>query len=575
MNITFNDVCFKYLEKKILDHVSFSISLEDKIGIVGLNGVGKTTLLKLIMGIEKPQSGTITISGGARINYLSQDSKFDPNLSLLDIVLDGNKSDVLEYEAKSILSKLGFKDSSITTKDFSGGQLKRVALAKVLVCPSDFLILDEPTNHLDNDLIVWLEKYLMKYKNGLLMVTHDRYFLQRVCKKMMEIDFGHIYLYDCNYDDFLDLKAKRLDNELKAQTHLKKILKEERDWATRGIEARRTKNKARLERLEELSKIEFNEKKDFEFSSVNTYLGNKLISCKNISKAYDKPLFTDFSFDLERNDIIGVVGSNGCGKTTLFKVLMGIENLDSGSIERGKTLKIGYFSQHLELINEDILVIDYIKEVAEVIDTLDGKIDAKGLLDRFLFSSDLQYSKVKMLSGGEKRRLQLVRVLATNPNILFFDEPTNDLDLYTLEVLEDYLMNFKGPVLVISHDRYFLDKICNKLFIFKDGYVFQSLKSLSEYLEEEKKEAKEEAIKPKRNSNRLPASIRNEIEAIEKKLPLLEESIKSKEEELKTITTDYKKLLEIQTDIDSFKNEYDTLMDRYFDLLEIKESYQV
>ncbi len=575
MNITFNDVCFKYLEKKILDHVSFSISLEDKIGIVGLNGVGKTTLLKLIMGIEKPQSGTITISGGARINYLSQDSKFDPNLSLLDIVLDGNKSDVLEYEAKSILSKLGFKDSSITTKDFSGGQLKRVALAKVLVCPSDFLILDEPTNHLDNDLIVWLEKYLMKYKNGLLMVTHDRYFLQRVCKKMMEIDFGHIYLYDCNYDDFLDLKAKRLDNELKAQTHLKKILKEERDWATRGVEARRTKNKARLERLEELSKIEFNEKKDFEFSSVNTYLGNKLISCKNISKAYDKPLFTDFSFDLERNDIIGVVGSNGCGKTTLFKVLMGIENLDSGSIERGKTLKIGYFSQHLELINEDILVIDYIKEVAEVIDTLDGKIDAKGLLDRFLFSSDLQYSKVKMLSGGEKRRLQLVRVLATNPNILFFDEPTNDLDLYTLEVLEDYLMNFKGPVLVISHDRYFLDKICNKLFIFKDGYVFQSLKSLSEYLEEEKKEAKEETIKPKRNSNRLPASIRNEIEAIEKKLPLLEESIKSKEEELKTITTDYKKLLEIQTDIDSFKNEYDTLMDRYFDLLEIKESYQV
>lgn len=575
MNITFNDVCFKYLEKKILDHVSFSISLEDKIGIVGLNGVGKTTLLKLIMGIEKPQSGTITISGGARINYLSQDSKFDPNLSLLDIVLDGNKSDVLEYEAKSILSKLGFKDSSITTKNFSGGQLKRVALAKVLVCPSDFLILDEPTNHLDNDLIVWLEKYLMKYKNGLLMVTHDRYFLQRVCKKMMEIDFGHIYLYDCNYDDFLDLKAKRLDNELKAQTHLKKILKEERDWATRGVEARRTKNKARLERLEELSKIEFNEKKDFEFSSVNTYLGNKLISCKNISKAYDKPLFTDFSFDLERNDIIGVVGSNGCGKTTLFKVLMGIENLDSGSIERGKTLKIGYFSQHLELINEDILVIDYIKEVAEVIDTLDGKIDAKGLLDRFLFSSDLQYSKVKMLSGGEKRRLQLVRVLATNPNILFFDEPTNDLDLYTLEVLEDYLMNFKGPVLVISHDRYFLDKICNKLFIFKDGYVVQSLKSLSEYLEEEKKEAKEEAIKPKRNSNRLPASIRNEIEAIEKKLPLLEESIKSKEEELKTITTDYKKLLEIQTDIDSFKNEYDTLMDRYFDLLEIKESYQV
>lgn len=575
MNITFNDVAFKYLEKKILDHVSFSISLEDKIGIVGLNGVGKTTLLKLIMGEEKPQSGSIVISGGAKINYLSQDSKFDPSLTLLDIVLDGNKSDVLEYEAKSILSKLGFKDSSITTKDFSGGQLKRVALAKVLVCPCDFLILDEPTNHLDNDLIIWLEKYLMKFKKGLLMVTHDRYFLQRVCKKMMEIDFGHIYIYDCNYDDFLDLKAKRLENEMRMQTSLKKLLKEERDWATRGIEARRTKNKARLERLEELSKIEFNEKKDFEFSSVNTYLGNKLIQVKNISKSFDKPLFEDFSFDLERNDIIGVVGENGCGKTTLFKILMDLEPVDSGIIERGKTLKIGYFSQHLELPNDDILVIDYIKEVAEIIETLDGKIDAKGLLDRFLFSSDLQYSKVKMLSGGEKRRLQLVRVLSQNPNILFFDEPTNDLDLYTLEVLEDYLMSFKGPVLVISHDRYFLDKICNKLFIFKDGKIIQSLKSLSEYLEGEKKEAKAEEEKPKRNTNRLPAAIRNEIDSIEKKMPILEENIKNKEEELKTITTDYKKLLEIQADIDSFKSEYDKLMDRYFELLEIKESYQV
>ena len=575
MNITFDSVSFRYNEKKILDNVSFSISLSDKIGIVGVNGTGKSTLLKLIMGYEKPINGKIIISGGVKINYLEQDPKFPLDKSLLDIVLEGNKEETLEYEAKSILSKMGFKDYSITVKNFSGGQLKRVALARALVCPCDFLILDEPTNHLDNSLIVWLEKYLIKFKKGLLMVTHDRYFLQRVCNKMMELDFGKIYLYDANYDAFLTLKAERILNEEKEKAHLKKILKQEQNWATRGVEARRTKNKARLERFNQMSKIEFNEKKDMEFSSVTTRLGKKLIEIKNAKKAFgDKVLFEDFSFDLAKEDIIGIVGDNGAGKTTLFKVLMEEEPLDSGELIKGITLNVGYFHQHLDLINPEVTVLDYIKEEASIIETLDGYIDASSLLDRFLFTKELQYSKVKMLSGGEKRRLQLVRVLAKNPNILFFDEPTNDLDLYTLEILENYLMNFKGPILTVSHDRYFLDKICNKLLIFKNGHIIESLKSFSEYLEEDNVLEKEAKMPQKRNQNRLPASIRNEIDKIEIRIKELEDLIKGVEEELKGISTDYKKLMELEENKKSYEEEYDNVMNRYFELLEIKESYK-
>ena len=576
MNITFDNVSFKYLEKKILDNVSFSISLEDKIGIVGLNGVGKTTLLKLIMEEELPKGGKIIKSGKMKINFLEQEPVFDENKSLLEIVLENNKEETLEYEAKSILSKLGFNDSSITTKNMSGGQRKRVALARCLVCPCDFLILDEPTNHLDNELIVWLEKYLIKFKKGLLMVTHDRYFLQRVCNKMMELDFGKIYLYDANYDSFLELKEKRILNEEKEKTHLKKILKQEQDWASRGVEARRTKNKARLERFNQMSKIEFNEKKDMAFESVKTRLGKKLIEIKHASKAFgDKVLFSDFSFDLQREDIIGIVGENGCGKTTLFKILMGSVTLDSGEVIKGETLRIGYFSQHLELIDNEILVIDYIKEVANKIETLDGIIDASSLLERFLFTKELQYTKVKMLSGGEKRRLQLVRVLSQNPNLLLFDEPTNDLDLYTLEILEDYLMNFNGPILVVSHDRYFLDKICNKLLIFKNSKIIESLDSFSEYLSKEDISIKETKVVQKRNQNRLPASIRNEIERSESRICELETLINNVKEELKTISTDYKKLMELEGNKKELENEYDSLMNRYFELLEIKESYSI
>ena len=579
MNITFDSVTFKYIERKILDQASFSISDTDKVGIVGVNGTGKTTMLKLIMELEKPLSGKIIKSGGMRINYLRQDPIFDKDKDLLSIVMEESTKEfpIVEYEARSILTKMGFTDLSITTANFSGGQLKRLALAKVLVTPCDILLLDEPTNHLDNELILWLEKYLIKWKKGLLMVTHDRYFLQRVCNKMMELDFGKIYLYEANYDEFLVLKAERLQAEAEAERHLKQILKSERDWATRGVEARRTKNKARLERFEEMSKIEFNEQKTMEFNSVSTRLGKKLISMKDGSKAFgNNVLFSNFTFDLNKSDIIGIVGDNGAGKTTLFRILMGLDTLDSGELIKGETLKIGYFSQHLELIDPEIRVIDYIKDTANVIETLDGKITASTLLENFLFTSDLQYSKVKMLSGGEKRRLQLVKVLISNPNLLLFDEPTNDLDLYTLEILENYLLNFKGPILVVSHDRYFLDKICNKLFIFNNGYIEESMLSFSEYLANSfTKVVVDEKPKEKRQSNRLPASIRNEIEKIEKRLPELELLIKEVEDELKGESTDYKKLMELLEKKEKLSLEYDSSMERYFSLLEIKESYKV
>lgn len=453
MVISFDHVNFKYIDKLLLDNASFSVTEADKVGIIGVNGTGKTTLLKLIIGIEKPISGTIIKSGGMIINYLPQEPKFSEEMSLLDIVMaDSTKEHPIEeYEAKSILSKLGLSSYDSTTVNLSGGQKKRLALAKVLVSYSDFLILDEPTNHLDNDMILWLEKYLMKFKKGLLMVTHDRYFLQRVCNKMLELDYGKIYVYDANYENFLVLKAERLENEKKEQQKLKSILKKETEWMHRGVEARRTKSKSRIERFEKLSEISFHESKEMAFSSKETYLGKTLIEIKHGSKSFgDLQLFNNVSFSLKRNDVIGIVGDNGAGKTTLFKILMKEESLDSGELILGETLKIGYFSQNADWIDPEIRVIDYIKEEQNIIETLEGTITASELLERFLFDSELQYSKVKMLSGGEKRRLQLVRILMKNPNVLLLDEPTNDLDIYTIEILEDYIESFKGPVLVMT-----------------------------------------------------------------------------------------------------------------------------
>ncbi len=583
MNITFDNVKFKYIERFILDGASFSIEDGDKIGVVGVNGTGKSTLLKLIIGELTPLSGTITISGGTRINYLCQTPIFDKDKTLLEIVMEESTKDypILEYEAVSMLSKMGFNDPNITTINFSGGQLKRVALAKVLVTKCDVLILDEPTNHLDNELICWLEKYLIKFKKALIMVTHDRYFLERICTKMLELDFGKTYTYQANYTTFLDLKAERLEREATAQKKLKAILKKEKEWMGRSVEARRTKQKYRIKKFEEMSEIKFNERQEMSLSSLDVRIGKKLISMKNGSKSFgDKVLFNDFTFDLNKDDIIGVVGDNGAGKTTLFKILMGEEKLSSGELVVGETLKIGYFSQHMELIDPEIRVIDYIKEERSLIETLEGTIDAKTLLERFLFDSNLQYSKVKTLSGGEKRRLQLVRVLSSNPNILLFDEPTNDLDIYTLEILEDYLLSFNGPILVVSHDRYFLDKICNRLFIFNNSHIDESLKSFSEYLEEDNQETKlndntknlsYKEQKELKKKNKFPSKLENELKDLEREIPNLEEKLKNLKEDNSISPIDFEALIKHQEEIDTLSNEIDIKSTRYLELLEMKE----
>lgn len=577
MNITFDNVSFKYIEKLLLNGVSFSLTDNDKVGFIGVNGTGKSTLLKLLLGVEKPISGTITISGGMIINYLPQDILKTNGESGFEIVMSSSTKEhpINDYEARSILTKLKINPDASTT-NMSGGELKRIALARALVSYSDFLILDEPTNHLDNDMIMWLEKYLIKYNHGLLMVTHDRYFLERICNKMLELDFGKTYLYEANYSKFLDLKAERLNNEIKAQQKLKSILKTEHEWLDRGCEARRTKSKNRIEKIKALEEIEFNSHDTFEFNSINTRLGKELIEIENGSKYFgDKVLFENFSFKLERNDIIGVVGANGDGKSTLFKIIMGQEELTQGKLIKGQTLKIGYFSQTLDTVDENIRVIDYIKETASVIETINGTLTASQLLEQFLFNKELQYSKISTLSGGERRRLQLIRVLINNPNLLILDEPTNDLDIYTLEILEDYLMSFNGPILIVSHDRYFLDKLCNKLFAFENNNINQYQISFTEYLKKEVvKETKDKEVKV-RVKNKMSSKDRNLLDQLNKEIPMIEEELGILRNKLSKLTTEFTEIMEITEKINNLEEDLDNKINKLFELEELKESYTI
>lgn len=578
MVITFNNVSFEYSNKKILDKASFSISDNEKIGVVGVNGTGKTTIIKLILGKEVPNSGEIIKSGGIIINCLNQEVDFDTEKSILDVVLEASSKEhvVDEYEAKTMLSKMGFDDYTINSKTLSGGEKKKVALAKVLVAYSDLLILDEPTNHLDASLIVWLEKYLIKYKGSILLVTHDRYFLERICKKMLELDYGKTYMYDANYSLYLELKAERLALEEASKRKLSNILKREREWINRGAEARSTKQKARKERYYELLQVKFNDRNQkMKFDSNETRLGKKLIEIKSGYKAFNnKVLFEDFSFVLKRNDCIGVVGNNGSGKSTLFKIIMGLESLDKGELIKGKTLNLGYFPQTLSLIDDNVRIIDYIEEERKAINTPNGVLTSAQFLESFLFDRNTHYMEVKTLSGGEKRRLQLIRVLSNNPNVLLLDEPTNDLDIYTLEILEDYLLEFNGPILVVSHDRYFLDKICNKLFIFDNGKIIESNEMYSDYLEKslKTKQPKEERInkylekdKEKRELNSAKKEHKKLLEEIE----ILENNLNSISQDMEKETTDYLRIMDLQDKKTKIEKSIEEKLDRILILEEL------
>lgn len=576
MVITFKDVSFRYTDKNLLDKVSFSITDQDKTGLVGLNGTGKSTLIKLIEDEIRPQSGEIIKSGNMIISYLEQEPDIPLNTKILDYVMKNNDKDhkVNDYEAKSMLTKLKL-DPEALTNNLSGGQRKRLALAKCLVTYCDFLILDEPTNHLDNDMILYLEMYLQRYNHGLFMVTHDRYFLERVCNNMLELDNGHIYTYKANYSEFLNLKALRLEREEKAEKKLKRLLKNELDWIHRGVEARRTKQKYRIERFNELSKIKFSERKGFEFDSVSKYLGKTIIEIKNGSKSFgDKIIFKNFNLNVLRTARIGIVGDNGAGKTTLFKIIMQQESLDSGELILGETLRIGYFSQHFDAIDENIRVIDYVKEVSSTIETLEGTVTASSLLERFLFDANLQYTMVKSLSGGQRRRLQLVRVLAANPNVLILDEPTNDLDIETLEVLEDYIDSFMGPVLCVSHDRYFLDKVCDELLYYKNGEINSYMGSFSEFIASDLGTSSQAISKNQgyKNEHKMTSKEKNELYDLEHELPKLDEKMEGLRKELASYTTEYTLMMDVQKKIDELDAEILTKTERYFELMEKKES---
>lgn len=478
-----------YGEKELFDCITLGVNDGDKIGVIGVNGTGKSTFLKIIAGIEFPDEGKIVKGRNVTIEYLPQTPTFLENDTIISYVVRGKKNSS-EAQAKSILNRLGITDCDADINTLSGGQKKRIALARVLVEPAEVLILDEPTNHLDNDMVIWLEDYIKKFKGELIMVTHDRYFLDNVTNRIVELDKGKLYGYDTNYSGFLELKTQREDMARATEAKRANILRTELEWIRRGCKARSTKQQARIDRFEDMKEASRQaragfEKQSLEMSSVSTRLGRKTIEMHNISKSFNGITYiNDFSYIFLKDDRIGIIGHNGCGKSTLMKIITGMMKPDSGSVEIGETVKIGYFMQENEPLDEKLNVLEYIKNIGEYVRTTTGLITASQMCDKFLFTPKMQWTPISKLSGGEKRRLYLLSVLMSAPNILILDEPTNDLDIETLEILEDYLDSFSGIVITVSHDRYFLDRVVDRIFAFEqNGILKQYEGGFSDYYE--------------------------------------------------------------------------------------------
>lgn len=578
-----------YGEKVIFDDVSLGIHSGDKIGVIGVNGTGKTTLLKIIAKINEPDKGQIICGNGIRVSYLPQNPEFPKKQSILEYVMDGKEHQdwKTESEAKTILTKLGIYDFDEGCDHLSGGQKKRVALARTLVDPTEVLILDEPTNHLDNDMVLWLEEFLNSFRGVLIMVTHDRYFLDRVTNKIVEIDKGKLYEYDTNYSGFVELKVQREEMELATERKRQSLLRVEMEWMKQGIKARGTRQRARTERFEELKNAKGpSMQQNVEMDSISSRLGKTTIELEHISKGFgDKHLINDFSYIFLRDDRIGFIGPNGCGKSTLMKMIMGILKPDEGNITIGDTVKIGYFAQENEDMTGDIRVIDYIKNVAEYIQTTKGQASASQMLDRFLFPPELQYTPLDKLSGGEQRRLYLLKVLMEAPNVLILDEPTNDLDIQTLTILEDYLDTFAGIVITVSHDRYFLDRIVNRIFAFEEGgHLKQYEGGYTDYIEKVKPAAKPEKSKPAKKENngkkfqkehqkklKFTYKEQKEFETIDDDIAKLEEKLEQLDEEIMENATNSGKLAELTEQKESAQAELDEKMDRWVYLNDLAE----
>lgn len=490
--ITIEHLTKSYTERLLFDDTSFSIGDGEKVGLIGINGTGKSTLLKIVAGLEEPDDGSVIRRRNLYIRYLPQIPQFTPGDSVLDSIVRDNRNEPhftsreeIEASAKTILTKLGIYDFTAKVETLSGGQRKRVALTSVLLSTADLLILDEPTNHLDSEMADWLEDYLKKFRGALLMITHDRYFLDSVTNRIVELDKGKLYSYQSNYEGFLKLKAERLDMMAASERKRQSILRTELAWMQRGARARSTKQKAHIQRYEALRDQKAPELTDgqVEMESISSRLGRTTVEIEHLSKAYgDKVLMRDFNYVFLKNDRIGIIGPNGSGKSTLMKMIAGWVKPDSGTIEIGQTVKLGYFSQENEDMDVSLKVIDYIRNVAEYVQTKDGSISASQMLERFLFPSSVQYTTISRLSGGERRRLYLLRILMSAPNVLLLDEPTNDLDIRTLMILEDYLDSFQGIVITVSHDRYFLDRVVRRIFAFEgDGNVVQYEGGFTDY----------------------------------------------------------------------------------------------
>lgn len=592
--LTIDKVTKGYTDKVLFKEISLGIQEGDKIGVIGVNGTGKSTLLKIIAGIEEADEGEVTTGRNIKVEYLAQQPEFDFAKNILENVMlqdqDSHEKDWnKEADAKSMLDKLGIRDYDGRVDVLSGGQRKRLALVRAILNPADILVLDEPTNHLDNDMAEWLEKYLNQYRGVIVMVTHDRYFLDKVTNRIVEIDNGNIYSYAGGYSSFLELKAQREEMELATERKNKSLYRQDLEWMMRGARARSTKQKAHIERFEQLRDREKpKEAASVEMNSVASRLGKKTIELHEVSKSYgEKVLFRDFTYILLKNDRIGIIGKNGCGKSTLLKVINGIVTPDSGYVEIGETVKIGYFSQENEEMDPNIKVIDYVKSVAEYIATSEGSITASQMLEKFLFTGAMQYSLIGKLSGGEKRRLYLLYVLMGAPNVLILDEPTNDLDIQTLTILEHYLDTFPGIVVTVSHDRYFLDRIVNRIFAFEgDGLVKQYEGGYSDYMltkgddvpEEKKtekpKEEKKSYQKDRSSQLKFTYSEQKEYDTIDDDIAKLEANIEKLEADMVSNASNYGKLNELMKEKEEREKQLEAKMERWMYLTELAQKIE-
>lgn len=592
--LTIKNMTKSYTDKILFDGVDFSLEEGEKVGVIGVNGTGKSTLLRIIAGLSEMDSGEYVKGSHVTINYLPQSPEFSDGISILDYVTGtDSESYVNEGAAKNILNKLGFENVTETCDTLSGGQKKKVALARAFLEEREILILDEPTNHLDNDTIEWLEDSLRAYRGSIILVTHDRYFLDLVCNRIVEIDKGKIYSYKENYEGFLTLKAEREAMALSTQKKHENILRKEIAWISRGARARTTKQKAHIQRYEALrdeKKIEVDSYA--EISAVSSRLGKKTVELENISKSYGKQnLIRNFSFIFLKDDKIGIIGPNGCGKSTLLKMITGEVLPDFGAVELGDTVKIGYYAQTCESMDPEEKVIDYIKDTAEYIRSEGGTITASQMLEKFLFNGTLQHQKIGKLSGGEKRRLYLAKVLMESPNVLLLDEPTNDLDIATLQILEDYLDSFRGILVTVSHDRYFLDRVAKRMLTFESGgeirlyngtyteYYLLRKETMENSLTvpAESKESSGSALykEQKSQNKKLKFTFQEEREyrTIESDIEALEEQIASTEEEMSSpsIASDFVKLAKLSEKKEELSALLDQKMERYVYLEELAE----